>query len=118
MKIIIVKNINNDKKKYKLTAEQTLVIKDSHYSHIVLDTIINKIIIENCTNLYIEFINLKIINNLEINCCNNIFINITKGTIIIPSIELYKSTLYLIGDITLYKDIIILSELSNLYNII
>lgn len=117
MKIIIVKNINNDKKKYKLTADQTLIIKESHNSHIILNTTINKIIIENCNNLYIEFDNLKIINNIEINNCNNIFINITKKNIIIPSIELYKTTLYLIGDITIYKNILILSELSNLYNI-
>jgi hypothetical protein len=117
MKIIIVKNINNDKKKYKLTAEQTLLIKNSNNSHIILNTLINKIIIENTTNLYIDFDELKIMNNIEINNCNNIFINITKKNIIIPSIELYKTTLYLIGDINIYKNILILSELSNLYNI-
>ena len=117
MKIIIVKNINNDKKKYKLTAEQTLLIKNSNNSHIILNTLINKIIIENCTNLYIDFDELKIMNNIEINNCNNIFINITKKNIIIPSIELYKTTLYLIGDINIYKNILILSELSNLYSI-
>jgi len=117
MKIIIVKNINKDKKKYKLTAEQTLLIKNSNNSHIILNTLINKIIIENCTNLYIDFDELKIMNNIEINNCNNIFINITKKNIIIPSIELYKTTLYLIGDINIYKNILILSELSNLYNI-
>lgn len=117
MKIIIVKNINNDKKKYKLTANQTLLIKDSNYSHLILNAVINKIIIENCTSLYIDFDNLKIMNNIEINNCNNIFINITKKNIIIPSIELYKTTLYLIGNIQIYKDILVLSELSNLYNI-
>ena len=117
MKIILVKNINNDKKKYKLTAEQTLLIKNSNNSHIILNTLINKIIIENCTNLYIDFDELKIMNNIEINNCNNIFINITKKNIIIPSIELYKTTLYLIGDINIYKNILILSELSNLYSI-
>jgi hypothetical protein len=117
MKILIVKNINNDKKKYRLTANQTLLIKDSNYSHLILNAVINKIIIENCTNLYIDFDNLKIMNNIEINNCDNIFINITKKNIIIPSIELYKTTLYLIGDIKIYKNILILSELSNLYNI-
>jgi hypothetical protein len=117
MKIIIVKNINNDKKKYKLNPEQTLLIKNSNNSHIILNTLINKIIIENCTNLYIDFDELKIMNNIEINNCNNIFINITKKNIIIPSIELYKTTLYLIGDINIYKNILILSELSNLYSI-
>ena len=117
MKIILIKNINNDKQKYKLTAEQTLLIKNSNNSHIILNTLINKIIIENCTNLYIDFDELKIMNNIEINNCNNIFINITKKNIIIPSIELYKTTLYLIGDINIYKNILILSELSNLYSI-
>ena len=116
MKIIIVKNINNDKKKYKMTSDNTLLIKNSHHSHIILDTIVNKIIIENCTNLYIDFDNLKIINNIEINSSDNIFINI-KESGCVPSIELYKSTLYLIGNIILYSDIMILSELSNLYNI-
>jgi len=116
MKIIIVKNINNDKKKYKLMANNTLMIKNSHNSHIVLDTIVNKIIIEKCTNLYIDFDNLKIINNIEINSSENIFINIINPGCV-PSIELFKSTVYLIGNIMIYSDIMILSELSNLYNI-
>jgi len=117
MKILIVKNINNDMKKYKLTADQTMMIKNSHNSHLILNTIINKIIIENCTNLYIDFDELKIINNIEINNCNNIFINITKENISIPSIELYKSRLYLIGNIYIYRNILVLSELSDLYYI-
>ena len=78
---------------------------------------INKIIIEKCNNITINFQNsLSLVNGIEINKSNKIIIISEKSTSI-PLIELFKSTLYIIGSIDSYKDIKINSELSELYNI-
>jgi hypothetical protein len=109
MKLIIIQNKNNEFYDYKLLNNQSIIIKNCSNVHFTFDKI-NKIIIINSHNIYVNID--KIMTSIEVNNSHNIFI---KGAINckIPSIELYKSTLYLIGNNKTYKDILIFSEVSN-----
>jgi hypothetical protein len=111
MKLIIIKNKYNEENEYNLELDQSLLIKNCTNSKFIITNKINKIIILNSDNIYIK-IN-RIITSIEITQSNNILINGNN----VPCIELYKSTVYLLGNIYQYKNILIISELSNLLNI-
>ena len=114
MIIFIIKNIINEKKEYNVQIDTTCYIKNSNKSCIVFNNKFNKLIIENSNDIYIEIY--KIITSIEINNCNNVFIKI-NDIIGLPCIEIYKTSIYLIGDIEIYKSTLVISDLSDLYHL-
>jgi hypothetical protein len=116
MKIIFIKNVNNEEIDCNLEPHDALHIKDTNNSYLFLHNKFNKLVIDKSNEIYIEID--KIITSVEINNCNNIFIKAKdSGVPFVPCIELFKSSLYLVGDIELYKPILIVAESSSLYNI-
>jgi len=117
MKLLLLKNIYNNKISYDVNFDYGVYIKNSNNNIFTFNMKFNKLIIENSDNLYIE-IN-KIITSCEIINCNNICIKIIDNHFdnypSVPCIELYKSDVYLIGNCDLYNDILIMSEYSTLY---
>jgi hypothetical protein len=96
-----------------LNCSNTLIIKNCLNINIFISSKINKIIVENST-----FVNLNIfqvISGIEINN-SKVIINPMENYMI-PIIELFKSSIYLVGDISMYLDLLILSELSNIFNV-
>ena len=96
-----------------LNCSHTLVIKNCSNINIFIRTKINKIIVENST-----FVNLNIfqvISGIEINNSKVIINPMENYTI--PIIEIFKSSIYLVGDINRYLDLLILSEYSNIFNV-
>ena len=112
MKLYILDNKNNDLFDYssKLSQYESILIKNCNNLKLSIN-VITKITIINSYNIYIH-VN-KIITSIEVTNSDYNFINGDS----IPCIEMYKSTLYLLGDIIKYKDCVIISELSNLLNI-
>ena len=113
MKLFVIKNVNCYHNTFNLDINNICNIKNSLNSNIIFNNKFNKLIIEKCNSLYIELP--QIITSIEINNSNNIFIKLNNNNKnMIPCIELYKSTLYIIGNIDLYNDTLIISESSNL----
>ena len=81
-----------------LKMTNSILIKKCNNLEIIINNKINKIIIDKSSN--INCYTNTLINGFEINKSNNIKI---QG-IIIPNIELYKSTLYLQGEYENIKD--------------
>ena len=97
----------------KLNCSNTLFIKNCSNINIFISSKINKIIVENST-----FVNLNIfqvISGIEINKSKVIINPMQDYTI--PIIELFKSSIYLVGDINKYLDLLILSEYSDIFNV-
>ena len=97
-----------------LESSHTLLIKNCSNINIFVHSKINKIIVENS-----KFINLNVFQLVS-------GIEITKSTVLInphnnffiPIVELFKSTLYLVGNINQYLNLLVLNEFSDIYNII
>jgi hypothetical protein len=115
MKVIFIKNVNNEEINCNLELHDALHIKDTNNSYLFLHNKFNKLVIDKSNEIYIEID--KIITSIEINNCNNVFIKANFNVPFVPCIELFKSSLYLVGDIELYKPILIVAENSFLYNI-
>jgi hypothetical protein len=113
LNIINMNNITLDFNE-SLTIKNSINLKYCHNIKIINKSKINKIIIEKCNNISIDIKSL--VNGIEINKSNKIIIN-SKENNMIPIIELYKSSVYIVGPINHYKDIKINSEQSELYNI-
>ena len=120
--LIQLKNINNETFDFeKLSSNNSLLIKNCYNIKINIINKINKITIENSSQILITL--QKLVVGLDISKSKCILLNLDSfiGSIdnqsLIPSIELFKSDLYLIGTINKYKDIIISHQSSNLYQI-
>lgn len=96
-----------------LKSSHTLFIKNCSNINIFVHSKINKIIVENS-----KFINLNIFQlvcGIEI-AKSIVFIN-PVDDFFIPIIEIFKSSLYLIGNINLYLNLLVLNEYSDVYNV-
>jgi len=111
---IIIKNSNNNIYNFEntLSIQNSLYIKNSSNLIIIITNKINKIIVEKSNTIYLLVSNLII--GLEITNSNNIILQVNQTSsnqgVIIPSIDLDKSTLILLGSIDKY-----LSTLVNSY---
>jgi len=120
--LIQLKNINNETFEFeKLSSNNSLLIKNCFNIKVNIKNKINKITIENSNQILITL--QKLVVGLDISKSKYVLLNLDSfiGSIdnqsLIPSIELFKSDLYLIGTINKYKDIIISHQSSNLYQI-
>ena len=92
----------------------TIHIKKCYNLKIYITLKINKIIIEKSQKILIN--NNDMICGFEINKSSYILIKPPNNNSI-PFIGMYKSTVYLVGSIELFSDVIIHSEISELYNV-
>ena len=120
--LIQLKNINNETFDFeKLSSNNSLLIKNCYNIKINIMNKINKITIENSNQILITL--QKLVVGLDISKSKYILLNMDSfiGTInnqcLIPSIELFKSDLYLIGSKEKYQDIKLSCQLSSLYQI-
>jgi hypothetical protein len=120
--LIQLKNINNETLNFeKLTSNNSLLIKNCFNIKINIINKINKITIENSNQILINL--QRLISGIDISKSKYILLNLDSfiGSVdnqsLIPSIELFKSDLYLVGIKEKYKDIKIFHQLSNLYQI-
>ena len=103
---IIISNINNETYNFDdtLSIQNTLHIKNSSNLIIIISNKINKIIVEKSNSIYLTVSNLII--GLELINSKNIILEVNQNSsnqdIIIPSIELDKSILILLGSIDKY----------------
>ncbi len=116
--INIIKIINIHNKNYNfdssLDCSQCIHIKNSSNIRILLNSKINKIILENSQKIYLDVCDLII--GVEISKSKSIIINYKENTLI-PMIDLYKSSLFLYGALDKYKKQRITCESSDIYNI-
>ena len=122
--IIKINNIKNKSLDFDeiLSLNNSLLIKNCFNIKINIQSKINKITIENSNQVYISV--QKLIAGFEISNSKFILLSLNKfielnedSSSFIPCIDLFKSDLYLVGCIDKYKDIKILSELSNVYQV-
>ena len=120
--LIQLKNINNETFDFeKLSSNNSLLIKNCYNIKINIINKINKITIENSSQILITL--QKLVVGLDISKSKYILLNLDSfvGSIdnqsLIPSIDLFKSDLYLIGVKEKYKDIKISCQFSNIYQI-
>jgi len=114
---IKILNLNNKTFNFNnlLLSNNSILIKNCQNLNIFISSKINKITIENSQQIIITIS--KLIIGFEISKSNFILINSIDKNLIIPFIGSYKSSIYLIGDISLFLKVIIYSELSQIYNI-
>lgn len=101
-----------------LSIGNSLYFKNCSDLQIIIKNKINKIIFENSKNIFISVNSL--VSGIEISNSQFILLainNLDKPKKSIPFIELFKSTLFLLGDIDIYKKISISCEMSNLHNV-
>jgi hypothetical protein len=116
---IIIKNSNNDTYDFDnmLSIQNSLYIKNSSNLIIIINNKINKIIVEKSNSIYL--IVSKLITGVEINNSNNIILEIKQPNTyqdpIIPSIELDKSKLILLGSIDKYLSTLVNSYKSEIH---
>ena len=120
--LIQLKNINNQSFDFdKLSSNNSLLIKNCYNIKINIINKINKITIENSCQILLTI--QKLVIGLDISKSKYVLLNLDSfvGSIdnqsLIPSIDLYKSDLYLIGVKDKYKDIKISCQLSNLHQV-
>ncbi len=113
----LIKIVNCKNKVYdfqnNLESNHTLLIKNCSNINIFANSKINKIIVINS-----KFINLNVFQLVS-------GIEIDKSTVLvsptdnysIPIIELFKSTLYLVGNINKYLNLLVLNEFSDIFNV-
>ena len=112
---IYLKNINNKTLYFNdINQGTTICIKKCSDLKIHITLKINKIIIEKSQKILIN--NRDMIGGFEITKSSHILIKPILNTMI-PFIGMYKSTVFLVGSIEIFLDIIINSELSELHNI-
>ncbi len=95
-----------------LDTNKSLLIKKCNGLTIIINSKINKITIEK--SYRISLVINKLVAGLEIDNSNNIVISILDS---IPSIDMFKSRVFLNGPINQYGDTLITSDKSWLYNI-
>ena len=112
--LIPISNINNRLYDfdYMLDMTKSLFIKKCNDLTIIINNKINKIIIEKSYN--ISLIINKLVTGLEVDNSNNIIISMTD---MIPSINIFKSRVFLNGPIENYGNVLVTSDKSWLYNI-
>ena len=120
--LIQIKNINNETFDFeKLSSNNSLLIKNCYNIKVNIINKINKITIENSNQILLTI--QKLVVGLDISKSKYVLLNLDSfvGSIdnqsLIPSIDLFKSDLYLIGCKDKYKDIKISCQLSNLYQV-
>jgi hypothetical protein len=112
---IYLKNINNKTLYFNdINQGTTICIKKCSDLKIHITLKINKIIIEKSQKILIN--NRDMIGGFEITKSSHILIKPILNTMI-PFIGMYKSTVFLVGSIEIFLNIIINSELSELHNI-
>jgi hypothetical protein len=112
--LIPINNMNNRLINFDcmLDTNNSLYVKNCNGLTIIINNKINKITIEKSN--YISIVINKLVAGLEITHSNNIIISATDT---IPSIDLFKSRVFLDGPIELYGEVHITSDKSWLYNI-
>ena len=120
--LIQLKNINNETFNFEnLSSNNSLLIKNCFNIKVNIINKINKITIENSGQILLTI--QKLVIGLDISKSKYVLLNLDSfiGSIdnqsLIPSIDLFKSDLYLIGIKDKYKDIKISCQLSNLYQV-
>jgi len=120
--LIQIKNLNNETFNFEnLSSNNSLVIKNCFNIKVNIINKINKITIENSCQILLTI--QKLVIGLDISKSKYVLLNLDSfvGLInnqsLIPSIDLFKSDLYLIGIKDKYKDIKISCQLSNLYQV-
>jgi len=120
--LIQIKNINNETFNFEnLSSNNSLLIKNCFNIKVNIINKINKITIENSCQILITL--QKLVVGFDISKSKYVLLNLDSfvGLIdnqsLIPSIDLFKSDLYLIGIKDKYKDIKISCQLSNLYQV-
>lgn len=116
MKNININNISNKKLEFNnlLLVNNTLIIKNCYNIKINITNKINKIIIENSNCVLVNIDNL--IAGIEISKSNYIIISPNSSQTIIPFIDLYKTSIYLMN-VHLFYNTLVNCELSNIYHI-
>jgi len=120
--LIQIKNLNNETFNFEnLSSNNSLLIKNCFNIKVNIINKINKITIENSCQILITL--QKLVVGFDISKSKYVLLNLDSfvGLIdnqsLIPSIDLFKSDLYLIGIKDKYKDIKISCQLSNLYQV-
>lgn len=99
-----------------LNSSNSLLIKNCKNLKIFLSTKINKITIENSNHLFLMVD--KLIIGFEISKSKYILIKQTdKKELSIPFISLFKSQIFLVGNIDVFLNTIVSSENSDVYNV-
>lgn len=107
------KNLNFDN---NLSSSNSLLIKNCKDLTIFLKDKINKVTIENSNGIFI--IVEKLIVGFEISKSSYVLIKpINNDNFYVPFIGLYKSTLFLVGNINDFLQVIVASEKSDIYNV-
>lgn len=111
--IIEITGIKNETLNFEniLIKSISIIIKNCYNVKIIIKSKINKIIIEKSNRVLVNIY--KLINGFEISKSD--YILITTNNKDIPLIDIFKSSVYLIGNIKLYSDIKIICSMSNLF---
>lgn len=116
---IIIRNINNNTYDFDntLSIQNTLYIKNCSNLIIIISNKINKIIVEKSNSIYLIISNLII--GLELINSKNIILQVKETTsnqdTVIPSIDLDKSILILLGSIDKYLSTLVNSYKSEIH---
>ena len=113
--LLTIININNELFDFDtfLSNKHTLFIKNCSNIKIFIKSKINKIIIINSNKIFLAIDSL--ICGIEISKTNNLIIYNNNNQI--PTIELFRSNVYLYGSLENYKNTHLISEYSDLINI-
>lgn len=101
-----------------LSQTNSLIIKNCSNIKIIIKSKINKITVEKSNKLLINMY--KLISGIEVSHSKFILISSDIDTYFnnsIPLIEMFKSTIYLVGNIKLYSNIKIICDKSDLFQI-
>lgn len=111
--IIEITGVKNETLNFEniLIKSISIIIKNCYNIKIIIKSKINKIIIEKSNKILVNIY--KLINGFEISNSNYILISTNNKDI--PSIDMFKSSVYLIGNIKLYSDIKLICSMSNLF---
>ncbi len=115
----LIKIVNCKNKVYdfqnNLESNHTVLIKNCANINIFVNSKINKIIVINS-----KFINLnlfQLVSGIEVDKSIVLVNPIDNNNYLIPIIELFKSTLYLVGNINKYLNLLVLNEFSDIFNV-
>ncbi len=115
----LIKIVNCKNKVYdfqnNLESNHTVLIKNCANINIFVNSKINKIIVINS-----KFINLnlfQLVSGIEVDKSIVLVNPIDDNNYLIPIIELFKSTLYLVGNINKYLNLLVLNEFSDIFNV-
>ena len=115
----LIKIVNCKNKVYdfqnNLESNHTVLIKNCTNINIFVNSKINKIIVINS-----KFINLNVfqlVSGIEVDKSIVLVNPIDDNNYLIPIIELFKSTLYLVGNINKYLNFLVLNEFSDIFNV-